>query len=101
EMLGPPALPAAILVAEGNKGTRGMLRNVLGAAGYRVIEAATVGEAADRIRVGGIDVAVMDAAIAEHVDAGGPGTITIVERVGDLSAEEKFLIARPVQPDAL
>ena len=52
--------PARILLADDERDDRAKYGDVLHAAGYEIVEAESVGEAQDRLREGGLDLAVLD-----------------------------------------
>ena len=99
-LLGPPAVPAAILVAHGNEGVRGVTRNVLAAAGYKVFETSNAVQAEAQIQTTNIDVFIAEATIAGTIAAAGRQVIRIADN--DASARDAgVMLSLPIQPDEL
>jgi len=66
QVLGPPCPWGRILVVDDEPGVRHVLRSLLEAAGYEVVEAAHGGEALTLVRAGGIDLVLTDLVMPEQ-----------------------------------
>ena len=80
-----------------------MLRSILAAAGYKVIETSTIAQTAAELLKGSIDVLIADAATATATDGAGVNTILIAHTPHEAlrAPDPGHVLTTPIQPDAL